>query len=250
MPGNYHLYYVFYVTAEPIFAYGNDDTNPLYLSYSIVDMNLDNGLGGIDVMQKNLQAIEDTLVLGRLTACKHANGRDWWVITHEYYTDVYYKILVTPEGIQGPFIQKIGSMLLWNDIFGEAAFSPDGSKFAMMNASNILDYMEFNRCTGEFINDQSFTIPDNQGTYGCSFSPNSRFLYASSKYHLYQYDTWNPNMVSDVIHIAEWDSFYSQNVQVLFFMHQLGPDNRIYISTFNGSKYYNIINQPDSLGIA
>ena len=110
--------------------------------------------------------------------------------------------------------------------------------------------MEFDRCTGEFFNAQSFVIPDSVGTYGCSFSPSSRFLYASSKYQLYQYDTWNSDMVNDVIHLASWDSFYAQNTAVLFFMHQLASDNKIYLGTFNGSKYLNVINYPDSVGNA
>ena len=248
-PLNVNQYYIFYVTAEPIFAYGNNDTNPLYLSYSLIDMNLDNGLGGIVDSKKNLHAIDDTLVLGRLNAVKHANGSDWWVISHEYYTNKYYKLLVTPDSIIGPFSQNIGTNLKSNDIFGETVFSPDGSKFAMMNANNILDYMEFNRCSGEFYNVLSFEIPDSIGTYGCSFSSNNRFLYASSKYNLYQYDTWNPDMVSDGIHIAEWDSFTQNNVPVLFFLHQLGPDGKIYIGPFNGVSYLNVINDPDSLGI-
>lgn len=93
------------------------------------------------------------------------------MITHEYFNDVYYKLLVTTDSIKGPFGQKIGSEIGSNDIDGQTAFSPDGNKFAMMNASNILDYMEFNRCNGEFFNLKSFTIPDSIGTYGCSFSP-------------------------------------------------------------------------------
>ena len=101
-PESNDQYYLFYVTAEPIFAYGNYDTNPLYLSYSLIDMSLDNGLGGIVDSQKNLHVIDDTLMLGRLNAVKHANGRDWWVISHEYYSDVYYKLLITPDSISGP----------------------------------------------------------------------------------------------------------------------------------------------------
>lgn len=46
-PESDHHFYIFYVTAEPIFANNISDTNPLYLSYSVIDMNLDNGLGGI-----------------------------------------------------------------------------------------------------------------------------------------------------------------------------------------------------------
>ena len=40
------------------------------------------------------------------------------------------------------------------------------------------------------------------------------------------------------------------NIPVLFFMHQLSPDNKIYISPFNGVEYLNVINSPDSFGLA
>jgi hypothetical protein len=59
-------------------------------------------------------------------------------------------------------------------------------------------------------------------------------------------------MESNVIHIATWDSFYDPifSIPVFFFMHQYAPDGKIYLGTFNGSKYLNVINSPDSLGIA
>ncbi|MBK6481543.1 MAG: T9SS type A sorting domain-containing protein [Chitinophagaceae bacterium] len=56
-------------------------------------------------------------------------------------------------------------------------------------------------------------------------------------------------MVQDVIHIAEWDSFTELQVPVLFFIHQLAADGKIYISAFNGVSYFNVINSPDSLGL-
>jgi hypothetical protein len=57
-------------------------------------------------------------------------------------------------------------------------------------------------------------------------------------------------MIANSIHVATWDSFTQFGVPVLFFLHQLAPDNKIYISPGNGLGYINIINSPDSLGIA
>ena len=75
-------------------------------------MNLDSGLGGIVENKKNIFIIQDTLTLGRLTGVKHANGRDWWIMIHRYYSDEYYKLLVTPDKIYGP-IPKISAQLLF-----------------------------------------------------------------------------------------------------------------------------------------
>ena len=249
-PEHDSLYILFHITGESFFANNQGEVQPLYLSYSVINVNLDSGLGGIEENQKNVHIINDTLTWGRITACKHANGRDWWVIMHRYYSDKYYKLLVTNEGISGPYFQLTGSIIT-QDVGGQACFAPDGSKYAMVSQVNVLDFMEFDRCSGEFFNAQTIFVPDSTGTIGCSFSPNGRFLYVSSKYNLFQYDTWSDNMAEDVLLIATWDYFYSEGIiPVLFFMHQLAADNKIYLSSFNGTKYLNVINFPDSLGVA
>ena len=101
-PGNEYLYYVFYITGLYFFAHNQSEVQPLHLSYSKIDLLLDNGNGGIIDSFKNIYLIEDTLTWGRLTACKHANGRDWWLIMHRYYSNKFYKFLITPNGINGP----------------------------------------------------------------------------------------------------------------------------------------------------
>src|SRR6476620_2713060 len=100
---------MFHESAEYFVFQSQNDAQPLELRYSIVDMSLDTGLGGIS--DKKIVVLQDTLVWGFLTACKHANGRDWWVIAHQYYSNRYYKLLITPVGIEGPFIQDIGSII-------------------------------------------------------------------------------------------------------------------------------------------
>ncbi len=249
-PGHPSQYYIFYITGEEFFAHNETELQPLHLSYSVVDMNLGGGLGGIVPNKKNLFIIQDTLTWGRLNGVKHANGRDWWVIMHRYYSDEYYKLLVTPDSIYGPYNQDIGSIIS-DDVGGQATFSPDGSKFAMLSANNILDYMNFDRCEGNFYDYQLINIPnDSVITLGCSFSPDDRFLYVSSVTSLWQYDTWASNISASGIKIADYDGYLDNGVQVLFFMHQLGPDGRIYLGTFNGVKYLHVINSPDSLGLA
>lgn len=246
-PGDEKRYYVFHESGESFIAYNMYQVQPLHLSYSVIDMNLDGGMGGVVDSLKNKYAVVDTLLWGGLTAVKHANGRDWWVIAHRFYTDKYYKFLVTPQGLLGPYEQVIGSNLMY-DVGVQATFSPDGSKYCISNHNGWFDYMSFDRCTGEFSNPISVVSPDSF-FYGSSFSPNSRYIYASSLTNLYQYDTWDINMSSNVVHIAAWDSFVDP-APVLFFMHQLAPDGKIYLSTFNSSLYFNVIKSPDSLGLS
>ena len=121
-PDDSTKYYLFHET--------NDDDNntyvTLYLYYSIIDMTLDGGLGA--VVQKNTILLNDSLVGGRITACKHANGRDWWLVVHQYLTGMVFKYLITPQGISGPSLQDLFTPR--NVYFGQALFSPQGAKFA------------------------------------------------------------------------------------------------------------------------
>ncbi len=244
-------YYLFYITGEQIYRQGQYAIQPLHLSYSVVDMNLDNGLGGVVADKKNIFAIQDTLLQGYITGVKHANGRDWWIIAHKYFSNEYYKLLVTPDSIHGPYTQNIGSELIYN-ASGQSVFSPDGSKFAMLGPTYVLDYMNFDRCTGDFYNSQTINIPniDSDLTIGCSFSPGGRFLYVSTRFTLWQYDTWASNISSSGIKVGVYDNFEDSSIDVVFFTHTLAPDSKIYISTFNSTLHLHAINSPDSLGTA
>ena len=71
--------------------------------------------------------LNDTLELGKITACRHANGRDWWIIQPERNTNRFYRFYVGPEGIVLKGIQTAGVPV--EDGTGQLIFSPDGSKF-------------------------------------------------------------------------------------------------------------------------
>lgn len=71
---------------------------------SNIDISLDSGLGG--VVSKNNQIIIDSLNWG-ISSCKHANGRDWWIVAVKDTSDIIYKILLTPWGIQNISSQNI-----------------------------------------------------------------------------------------------------------------------------------------------
>ena len=58
-------------------------------------MTKDGGLGAVDSTQKYIVAIQDTMN-GGIAACRHANGRDWWVVAQKHDTDTIYKILFSP----------------------------------------------------------------------------------------------------------------------------------------------------------
>src|SRR5574337_806253 len=98
-------------------------------------MSLNNGSGA--VIQKNI-LVSDTMVGEKLVAIKHANGRDWWLITH--YQDIFFtappnnlfiKYLITPNGISAPIYQSIGTLLFGSGgSFGEMQCNLTGDKIA------------------------------------------------------------------------------------------------------------------------
>ncbi len=114
-PDDSMKYYLFHQTIDDFYSYAS-----LYLYYSVIDMSLDGGLGA--VIQKNTVLLNDSIVPGKITAVKHANGRDWWVIVHQFHSGIIYKYLVTPQGIQGLLQQNLFTT---RDIgAGQAVFSP------------------------------------------------------------------------------------------------------------------------------
>lgn len=93
------------------------------------------------------------------------------------------------------------------------------------------------------------------GVAGIAFSPNSRFIYISTGYHLYQYDTEATDFANSGILVALYDGFVTSapwpaNFATTFFLLQLAPDGKIYMSTTNGTPYLHVIDYPDSLGMA
>ncbi|MCC6578671.1 MAG: hypothetical protein IT228_15125, partial [Flavobacteriales bacterium] len=238
------IYYLFHGTLDDqIGQYAQN----LYLT--TIDMSLDGGLGG--VVTKNEVLISDTLNMGKITAVRHANGRDWWVFCHKQNTNIFNRLLVTPDGTSGPDQQAIG-ILRYADI-GQVCFSPDGSKFAYYwGEGEDLEIFDVDRCTGLLSNTTHILIDDANSMGGVAFSPNSRYLYVSSVEDVYQYDTEAPDIAASMVHIATWDGFYSPSppFATLFDIAQLAPDGKIYIGTGNGTLHLHVINYPDSTGLA
>jgi len=89
---------------------------------------------------------------GGMTACKHANGRDWWVVVGGYNSNNYFEYLIAPDTILGPFIQSIGPEYIPPFDLPYSKFSQDGSKYVTSSATGPITVMDFDRCSGEFSN--------------------------------------------------------------------------------------------------
>lgn len=246
LPGDSLRYYLFHETL--FFDQSVNDYRSSEIYFSVIDMGLDGGLGA--VTQKNIVLLSDTLNPGALTACKHANGRDWWIVFHKSKGNRYYTYLFTPSGLQGPFAQHIGHSIASNDWIWQSCFSPDGKKFSVVMARDTINFMEFDRCSGLFSNPVSICIKDSANGRGVAISSNSQYAYVSSMNYVYQYDLNATNIDSSKYLVAKFDGYADiiPPFYTTFYLAQLAVDRKIYITTGNGTRWFNVINDPDLPG--
>ncbi len=248
-PGDSNKYILFHQSILNIPACCN-----AILYYSIIDKTLANGLGA--VTQKNMP-LSLPRQSGGIAACKHANGRDWWVIVEQDTSSAVWKLLITPQGISSISSQTFSSNLTLLGSESQACFSPDGTKFAFTTIGhlaankwiNIIRYFNFNRCSGNLSELSSITIPDTLIGRGLCFSPNSNYLYACSNKVIYQLNTDSINTSTSIDTVAVYDGFQG-GITNQFDLLYRANNGKIYISTFGGSIYLGCINAPDSAGIS
>ncbi len=191
------------------------------LNSTVVDMSLNNGKG--KVTQKNTIITQDTISYGQLMACRHANGRDWWLLSAKILSDKFYRYLLSPEGVALVGIQTVDSLMTREDDIGQAVYSPDGTKY-IRNRYDGVDIYDFDRCSGIISNHRFIRLGTQISSSGSSVSPNSRFLYVSTGSKLYQFDLEAANIESSKTLIATPD-----NPESNFYQQLLGADGKIYI---------------------
>src|SRR5690606_30698842 len=236
-PGDPNFHYVFYTRYDDL---------PQKIESSLLYAETDLTSGKGKVLYKDKHALTDSVVtLAGITAVKHINNKDWWLIMARRYTNGYARLLITSEGlVEYPDI-SIGEDSIKSG--GQAAFSPDGTKFMRYTPKGLM-VMDFDRETGQLSNVQFLSVIPGGVYFGGTFSPNGRFIYLSDHTKLYQVDTWDESLSLDLV--AEWDGYEYEGWRVLFGMMQTGPDCRIYVSSVSCLPLVHIIMHPDEKGEA
>jgi len=241
-PGNSLEYYLIHQSLD---QYPMDFTNTK-VYFSKINMLLNNGKG--DLSQKNIIFYQDTMWGGGTTACKHANGRDWWIVVVGAHLPKYYVFLLTPLGISYQSTQIIGNR--WD--FGQTAFSSDGNYYGIREFVKNFQIFDFDRCTGIFSNARYVGIADSLFGAGFCFSPNSKLAYATSAHYIYQVNLDSINLDSSMIVVATWDSTYNPfpPIETGFWFPEVAADGKLYIATTGSTEFMHYINFPDSSGVA
>lgn len=233
LPGSTSLFYVF--TLDAFAGSGG-------FCYSIIDMNLNGGLGGV-TSQKNILIY--TPSSEKLAIVKHSNNIDYWIVTHGWNNNFFYSYLLNSSGLSlASVISNIGSVITGStdNVWGYMKISPDGRKLAVSNSTSNLELYDFNASTGQIDNHR--VLVGNWGTYGVEFSPNSELLYASitdpQPYKIVQFDLTATDIANSIQTIYNSIHFIPSALQ-------LGPDKKIYIGEAFKDKL-SVIENPNVLG--
>ncbi|MBP6825697.1 MAG: T9SS type A sorting domain-containing protein [Saprospiraceae bacterium] len=217
------------------------------LLYSVVDAEGDNGNG--QVISKNQPVLSDSIWLGNyISATRHANGRDWWVVVPRRVKNGYHVCLFTPEGVEYKGMQTIGDTS-YQFCCGQTAFSPDGSKY-FKNWPDGLQILNFDRCSGAFSNPVYLdydTGPNGAG--GVAVSPSNQYLYLTAGDTVFQYDLWASDLAASRQVVAEYDGYVSP-FPTGFFQAMLAPNGKIYFTAGSSNNVLHVIHNPDLPGLA
>lgn len=223
------------------------------LLFSEIDLGANGGLGA--VAQRNVLLTTDSLSPSQLTACKHANGRDWWLLQPRYPDNTYLRYLVTPWGVEGPFYQQIGPAVPhgggWRS---QASFSPDGERYARNAHTPGGLLFRFDRCTGllydPLVLEADWSTPFIAADNAACFSPSSRFLYLGTEADLFQFDLHAPDPQASRVLVGQYDFWQDGVSYPCLGMLQPGPDGKMYMGTSCTARYLHVVNSPDSAGLA
>ena len=252
-PSDTDKYILFHQTGD----YNNPPLNTSSaIYYSVIDISLSNGLG--EVISKNNIALNGLFGTG-MSACKHGNGRDWWIIAISDSGSSAYKFLLTPDSVFYIGNQNL-QVPAYEGWAGQPTFSPNGEKFAYIHADPYLPshyitnmrLFDFDRCDGTFSNPLVQNLPDSTLAFGTAFSADSKQLYVASVWNIYQMSVDSSMTNPALLNVAPSDSFAdpAPPFYTNFNLGYLAPNGKIYFNTGNSTRYLHEIIYPDSIGLS
>lgn len=273
VPNDNNKYYLFHMHGLNPSGVKFDSSYLSTLYYSIVDMTIDKGFGGIEESFKNIN-LWDSLSQ-KITAIQFANKAGYWLITHEIWNDNFYVTPITENGIGEPQVQPIGQFYESNKNILETGVikaSPNGKMIAVSSLDRNIDdrpgdqvrYFElfdFDPATGIISN------PRNLGHFvfqsGVSFSPDNSKLYLNGGGPvdktepvdwIHQFDLSAENIISSRIGLLQHNPYFDDYSWV-FGSFEIAPNGKIYLgggaSGNLGDGIFNeitVINNPNAKG--
>jgi len=225
---------------------------PKGLHYNVVDMELDNGLGGVKFGQKNVKIIDEAYC--NLTFTKHYDGKNYWVFTYNGFDQKYYAFKVDSSGVNPQPVISNGKQHPYDSIFfyvGRLKISHNGKYIANIGCTPFSTLIhKFDNQSGEV--DTTITLRYSENISGSAvnleFSPSNKLANLSYETRfssfIYQFDLNYNDLNDSKIIVAE--SILKNGYG--FADVQLGPDRKIYITNIV-SNYISTIKFPDLKGV-
>lgn len=248
MPFNPNKYYIFSLTAG----------GQLY--YSVVDMSLNGGKGGIAPGKKGI--FMDAGLTEKLTVVKGCNNI--WVMARAKTANQYRAYEINDTGIATiPVVSNVGNLPVGWYRYGVIKFSPDGQKMAAAcneawNTKGGLELYDFNRQTGQLSN---ALVLDSSSTvgyyYGACFSPDNSKLYATTSSFSYLSTFFSGKVRQFDVSLSTPTAIIASNTVVfsssVYSLDNLGDlkravDGNIYFGS--GLSAMNYIDNPNIAGLA
>ncbi len=233
-PGNDSIYFIFTTPASAI--------GPL--CYSKVNMTLDNGLGAITTKNVVLHSPSSE----QLSAVKHANGIDYWVMARAGLSNTLTAYLVTAQGVDtSAVVSVVGPTPTGTAFIGQLKFSPDGQKMAQaFYETDMVMLCDFDAGTG--IASNAIVLQTSPiSSYGLEFSPSGQYLYPSVFSNINQWDISLPtpaDISASRLKIIP-DSLNATYIWAL----QIANNGKIYIAK-GTTTFLGVIHNPDLGGAA
>ncbi|HVZ41991.1 MAG TPA: T9SS type A sorting domain-containing protein [Candidatus Kapabacteria bacterium] len=222
--------------------------------YSEVDMRLNGGLGG--VITKNVPLMTNSCE--KVTATRHCNGRDYWVVAHEWGSNEFRAWLVSPAGVTGPVVSPVGPAYPRddNDRTNTAGFatgciklSPDGRHLAAANQWLLMaEVYDFDNSSGA-VSNRMLLDSGRYRYYGVSFSPDNSKVYFASESAPLKIFQWDLAKARPAAIRASMTDLNVQGPDRTGGQLQLGPDGMIYATLYNSDRL-GLIRYPNAAGLA
>jgi len=246
--GKYYLFSFGFGTVPAILP----NTN---LFYSVIDMNLNGGLG--DVVPGRKGILIDSDLTDKMTPVLGADCNIWLVV-HKADTSIFKSYEITGSGLNlTPVLSKTALSSAYHHWYfdGVIKFSPNGKKLAMCDRwDENVELFDFNVHTGIVSNcfkldfDDYYSAvfsPDNSKLYLCSYSG---FLNRTTSIYQFDMSSGSPaTIAASKVKICTLDS---DNTRPPWFTDmKIGPDGKLYL----GDPDYldiDVINKPNLAGVA